>query len=111
MIHWISLKYDISKPAAYRQLRAERGLGPDEYLASCRNLGPVYIGGMRDFSDQELERLRAPRNYSFDGLKKRLCPQILKYVPHYSRHSAVRVARFQRCGRMNSQFLGRRRMT
>jgi hypothetical protein len=88
MIHWLSLKYDISKAAAYRRLRAERGLGPDECLGSRPEFGPVYIGGLRDFTDQELERLCAQRTFSFEALKKHLCPYILKYVPHYSRHSA-----------------------
>ena len=86
-IHWISRKYEISAVAAYLHLRAERGLGPDEYLASCRALGPVYIGGLRDFTDPELERLCAQRNFSFDALKMQVCPEILKYVPRYCGHN------------------------
>jgi hypothetical protein len=88
MIDWISLKYGISDVHAYRRIRAEHGLGPDECLGSRPQLGPVYIGGLRDFTDRELERLCASRAYSFEALKKQLCPLILKYVPHYSRHSA-----------------------
>jgi CHC2 zinc finger len=88
MIHWLSKKYGIKPVAAYRQLRAERGLAPDQYVGSCHRLGPVYIGGLRDFSDLELEQLCASRTFSFAALKKQLCPQILKYVPHYCRHSA-----------------------
>jgi len=88
MIHWVSRKYEISKAAAYRRLRVERGLGPDECLGSRPGLGPVYIGGLRDFADQELERLCAPRTFSCEALKKQLCPLILKYVPRYSRQNA-----------------------
>lgn len=88
MIHWISRKYGTSGITAYLQLRTERGLGRDEYFGSRPDLGPVHIGGLRDFTNQELERLCAPRNFSFEALKKQLCPSILKYVPHYSRHSA-----------------------
>jgi hypothetical protein len=88
MIHWLSLKYGIPKVDAYRRLRAERGIGRDECLGSRPELGPVYIGGLRDFTDQELERICTSRAFSFEALKKQLCPHILKYVPHYSRHSA-----------------------
>jgi CHC2 zinc finger len=88
MIHWMSLKYGISKADAYRRLRAEHGLGPDDCLSSPRWLGPVYVGGLRDFTDPELERLCSLRNSSFDALKTQLCPHILKYVPHYSRQNA-----------------------
>ena len=82
MVHWVSRRYEISKAAAYRRLRAERGLGPDECLGSRPD-----IGGLRDFTDQELERLCAPRAFSFEALKKQLCPHILKYVPRYSRQN------------------------
>jgi CHC2-type zinc finger protein len=91
MIHWISYRYGISRVAAYLQLRTEHGLGRDECLGSRPDLGPVYIGGLRDFTDQELERLCASRAFSFEALKTQLCPSILKYVPHYSRHSAYAV--------------------
>jgi hypothetical protein len=87
MIHWLSRKYEVSKAAAYLRLRAERGLEPDEYLTSCRKLGSVYIGGLRDFTDPELKQLCTSRNFSFDALKKQLCPEILKYVPRYCGHN------------------------
>jgi hypothetical protein len=54
VIHWVSRRYEISKVGAYRQLRAERGLGHDESLGSRPELGPVHIGGLRDFTNQEL---------------------------------------------------------
>jgi CHC2 zinc finger len=88
VIHWISYRYRISRVAAYLQLRTERVLGRDEFLGSRRELGPVHLGGLRDFTNMELERLCASRNFSFEALKTQLCPSILKYVPHYSRHSA-----------------------
>jgi hypothetical protein len=88
IISWLSLTYEISKVEAYRRLRAQYGLEPDEDLGSCHSLGPVYIGGLRDFTDPELERLCALRNFSFEALKKQLCPHILKYVPRYFKQSA-----------------------
>jgi hypothetical protein len=88
MIHWVSRRYEISKAAAYLRLRAERGLGRDEFFVSWHAPGKVRIGGLRDFTDQELQRLCALRALSFEALKKQLCPFILKYVPCYSRHSA-----------------------
>jgi hypothetical protein len=88
MIHWMSYKYGISPVAAYLQLRAERGLGRDEFFGLWHEPGKVRIGGLRDFTDQELERLCTSRAYSFEALTRQLCPYILKYVPRYSKQNA-----------------------
>jgi hypothetical protein len=88
MIHWLSRRYEISKAAAYRRLRTEHGLGADECVSSPPQRGPVHIGGLRNFTDQELVVLCTSRDFSFEALKQQLCPLLLKYVPHYSRHSA-----------------------
>lgn len=88
MIHWLSRRYEISKAAAYHRLRTEHGLGADEYISSTPQRGPVHIGGLRDFTDQELVVLCASRHFSFEALKQQLCPLVLKYVPRYSRNSA-----------------------
>jgi hypothetical protein len=88
MIHWLSRRYEITKAAAYRRLRAELGLGADECISSRPQRGPVYIGGLRDLTDQELEQLCASRAFSFEALRKQLRPYILKFVPRYSRQSA-----------------------
>jgi hypothetical protein len=88
MIDWIKLKYGILKVAAYLRIRAECSLGRDEFFELWHVPGKVRIGGLRDFTDKELERLCSLRNSSFDALKTQLCTHILKYVPHYSRENS-----------------------